>query len=130
VVNPANVGDGWWRTVHEMWTPVLALHKVVTVANAACLAGALLFFLPMISPVPMDWVRPFGLAYVVGYFANAAALLISLLASVYTLLKLVQGQGHEAWRRHWLGVVNGLAVVLAWSPLWGHAVYRSMMEGM
>ena len=120
-MTPARIGEGWWRTAKGMWAPVFVLHKIVAIANLACLAGALIFL------IRMEWSQPFGLAYYLGYFANVAAVLIGLILTVYVLSRAVQGYGRQVWRRHWLGVFNGLAVVFAWSPLWGLALYRSLI---
>jgi hypothetical protein len=89
-------------------------HIAVSAINLLSLAAVLIFYFSDGKPAV------FGLGIVTGYIANAAALLDTLVTSVYVGARALTGRGGETFHRHWVGVVNGPVVLAAWSPVLFH----------
>ena len=50
-----------------------------------------------------------------GYFANALALVIGAAVLMWLLVASFSGSAKTVFRLHWLAIVNGAVVVLAWA---------------
>ena len=94
-------------------------HLVVSAVNiVAGLSFALLL-----------WVRPEGehpvwasFSVVGGYIANVFAVLVAVVVGILLVVRTLKGEARPFLKRHWLGLFNGLFVLLFWTALFslGH----------
>ena len=55
-----------------------------------------------------------GFGIFVGYFANLLAVVISIVLFVILIVRYIKGQGKPFIARNWLGIFNGVFVLLFW----------------
>lgn len=87
------------------------LHVVVAAFNLLCLlalVGALVLGAGSVRESLLS------LAAVGGYFANLVALLVSAILLVLLVIRAFSRGARSTLRAHWLGIVNGEVVILAW----------------
>lgn len=91
-------------------------HIVVSAVNIV--AGLSLALLLWVGP---EGEHPAWAAFSVvgGYFANALAVLISLIVGILLVVRTVKGDARSFLKRHWLGLLNGLFVIWFWTVLFG-----------
>jgi hypothetical protein len=88
------------------------LHIGVAAFNLLCLLALVSAFI-----LATDTLRE-GLAsfaVVGGYVANLLALLVSAVLLILLVTRAFSGRAFSTFREHWLGVTNGVVVLLAWA---------------
>lgn len=83
----------------------------ISFLNLICLLGAVLFMHGGTS------FSGFGVSIFFGYFANLTAITVGVVTGAMIGIRAAHGDGRAAWNRHWLGILNAFAVVLAWVPV-------------
>lgn len=83
-------------------------HVGVSLANLLALSSAL---------IGASWEFPSVLAtgIVLGYVTNLLALVVAVAVAVFLCVRAPSGRARQAFRSSWLGLLNGVVVVLAWS---------------
>lgn len=90
------------------------IHKFISIANLLCLTCVALFLFGGTG------FSGLGISVFFGYFANLAAIGVGAATLLLIAVKARKGDGIITCKQHWLGIVNALAVVLAWSPVFLH----------
>jgi hypothetical protein len=88
------------------------LHIGVAVINLLCLSA--LFGSDIVAPGSAR-VSLLTFAVMVGYFANAVALLVSSILLIWVVVRIFSGGAMSTLRGQWLGLANGAVVVIAWT---------------
>ena len=83
-------------------------HVVISIANLVVLAA-------FIIGTTMDLPNLFMFGVIGGYFANVVAIVVAFLLVLIVAIRVPSGTALNTFRRQWLGIANGAAVVAIWS---------------
>jgi len=104
-----------------MINTLLAEGKITSIARGVprmhILTSALnlLFFLLAIAGYIGNAPGLLGIGIVGGYFANALAVLTGVAVLAWLVVASFTGSAREVLHLHWLAIVNGLVVAVAWA---------------